>query len=252
MRTYLAITPKALSQLPAPPPLPLVHMAYAVGQGGCLTRCAAANLPHGGLMGLSDRCSGSIPRTDALCRAIAAECVRRGFQGVLADFESPAHTDRPFFLTQLAGQLASHGLILFSPLILPAEGATLLIGTGISGGSLRVLLEENINRYGAARLALDLERVQMDFPLPCPTGCGTPLRHEELLALQQKHHASIYYSRELAANYFTYPTERGTHFVLFDDAETLRRKVRLAESYDIRDAFIMYPEICDLLSSPET
>lgn len=73
MRTYLAITPKALSQLPAPPPLPLVHMAYAVGQGGCLTRCAAANLPHGGLMGLSDRCSGSIPRADALCRAIAAE-----------------------------------------------------------------------------------------------------------------------------------------------------------------------------------
>ena len=70
MRTYLAITPKALSQLPAPPPLPLVHMAYAVGQGGCLTRCAAANLPHGGLMGLSDRCSGSIPRADALCRAI--------------------------------------------------------------------------------------------------------------------------------------------------------------------------------------
>ena len=62
---------------------------------------------------------------------------------------------------------------------------------------------------------------------------------------------SIYYSRELAANYFTYPTERGTHFVLFDDAETLRRKVRLAESYGIREAFVMYPEICDLLSPPE-
>ena len=187
MRTYLAITPKALSQLSAPPPLPLVHMAYAVGQGGCLTRCAAANLPHGGLMGLSDRCSGSIPRADALCRAIAAECVRRGFQGVLADFESPAHTDRVSFLTQLARQLAAHGLILFSPLTLPAEGAALLIGTGISGGSLRVLLEESVNRYGAARLALDLERVMMDFPLPCPTGCGTPLTREELLSLRQKH-----------------------------------------------------------------
>ena len=232
LHTYLAITPKALSQLPAPPPLPLVHMAYAVGQGGCLTRCAAADLPHGGLMGLSDRCSGSIPRADALCRAIAAECVRRGFQGVLADFESPAH-----------------GLALFSPLILPAEGAALLIGTGISGGSLRVLLEENINRYGAAHLALDLERVMMDFPLPCPTGCGTPLTREELLSLRQKHHSSVYFSRELMANYFTYSAERGTHFVLFDDEETLRQKVSLAQRLGIPSAFVMYPEIADLLQA---
>lgn len=249
LHTYLAITPKALSQLPAPPPLPLVHMAYAVGQGGCLTRCAASNLPHGGLMGLSDRCSGSIPRADALCRAIAAECVRRGFQGVLADFESPAHTDRVSFLTQLAGQLAAHGLALFSPLILPAEGAALLIGTGISGGSLRVLLEENINRYGAAHLALDLERVMMDFPLPCPTGCGTPLTREELLSLRQKHHSSVYFSRELMANYFTYSAERGTHFVLFDDEETLRQKVSLAQRLGIPSAFVMYPEIADLLQA---
>ena len=96
---------------------------------------------------------------------------------MLADFESPAHTDRLSFLTQLTGQLSAHGLALFSPLTLPAEGAALLIGTGISGGSLRVLLEENINRYGAAHLALDLERVMMDFPLPCPTGCGLSLIH---------------------------------------------------------------------------
>lgn len=236
---------------PAPPPLPLVHVAYAIDAGGALTRAGADPPPQGGLMGLSDRCTGALPRADALCRAIVCECARRHFRGVLADFESGSPSDRLAFLTRLAGALSARGMRLCCPAALPADGATLLIGTGISGGSLRILLEENINRYGAARLALDLERVQMDFPLPCPTGCGTPLRHEELLALQQKHHASIYYSRELAANYFTYPTERGTHFVLFDDAETLRRKVRLAESYDIRDAFIMYPEICDLLSSPE-
>ena len=186
---------------------------------------------------------------DALCRAIAAECVRRGFQGVLADFESPAHTDRLSFLTQLTGQLSAHGLALFSPLTLPAEGAALLIGTGISGGSLRVLLEENINRYGAAHLALDLERVMMDFPLPCPTGCGTPLTREELLSLRQKHHSSVYFSRELMANYFTYSAERGTHFVLFDDEETLRQKVSLAQRLGIPSAFVMYPEIADLLQA---
>ena len=39
-------------------------------------------------MGLSDRCTGAIPRIDTLCRTIVAECVKRGFQGVLADFET--------------------------------------------------------------------------------------------------------------------------------------------------------------------
>ena len=198
-------------------------------------------------MGLSDRCTGALPRTDTLCRAIVCECARRHFRGVLADFESGSPSDRLAFLTRLAGALSARGMRLCCPAALPADGATLLIGTGISGGSLRILLEENINRYGAERLALDLERVMMDFPLPCPSGCGTPLTHEELLALRQKHSASAYFSRELMANYFTYLTENGTHFVLFDDTETLRQKVRLAQSLGIREAFIMYPEVADIL-----
>ena len=225
-------------------------MAYAIGAGGALTRASGAP-PQGGLMGLSDRCTGPLPRADALCRAIVCECIRRHFRGVLADFEAGSPSDRLGFLTRLAGELNARGMRLYCPAALPAGGAALLIGTAVSGGSLRSLLERAVNRRAPESLALDLERVQMDFPLPCPTGCGTPLRHEELLALQEKHHASIYYSRELAANYFTYPGERGTRFVLFDDAETLRRKLRLAESYGIREAFVMYPEICDLLSPME-
>lgn len=199
-------------------------------------------------MGLSDRCTGAIPRIDTLCRTIVAECVKRGFQGVLADFETnPYSSDRLSFLSRLSARLSARGMALYCPLSLPAEGAALLVGTGLSGGSLRALLEETACRYGAERLALDLERVMMDFPLPCPSGCGTPLTHAELLALRQKHSASAYFSRELMANYFTYPTENGTHFVLFDDTETLRQKVRLAQSLGIREAFIMYPEVADIL-----
>lgn len=77
---------------------------------------------------------------------------------------------------------------------------------------------------GAERLALDLERVMMDFPLPCPSGCGTPLTREELLALREKHPSSVYFSRELMAKYFTYSAGNGTHFVLFDDARDLAAK----------------------------
>ena len=61
-------------------------MAYAVGQGGCLTRCDATAFPRGGLMGLSDRCTGAIPRIDTLCRTIVAECVKRGFHEAMARY----------------------------------------------------------------------------------------------------------------------------------------------------------------------
>lgn len=222
-------------------------MAYAVGQGGCLTRCDATPFPRGGLMGLSDRCTGAIPRIDTLCRTIVAECVKRGFQGVLADFETNPYSDRLSFLSHLSARLSARGMALYCPLSLPAEGAALLVGTGLSGWSLRALLEETACRYGAERLALDLERVMMDFPLPCPSGCGTPLTREELLALREKHPSSVYFSRELMAKYFTYSAGNGTHFVLFDDAETLRQKVKLAQNLGIQTAFLMFPEISDLL-----
>ena len=245
--TCLAITPKALSQCASRPSLPLVHMAYAIGQGGCLMRCDETAVPRGGLMGLSDRCAGTIPRVDMLCHAVAAECVKHGYHGVLADLEPHPHSDRLPFLSSLSACLNAKGMTLYCPRLFPAEGAVLLVGTGLSGGSLRALLEESVCRYGAQRLALDLERVMMDFSLPCPTGCGTPLTHEELFALREKHPASVYFSRELMAKYFTYSTESGTHFVLFDDAETLKQKVRLAQSLNIQTAFLMYPEIIDLI-----
>ena len=212
-------------------------MAYAVDQGGCLTRCDATAFPRGGLMGLSDRCTGAIPRIDTLCRTIVAECVKRGFQGVLADFETNPYSDQLSFLSRLSARLSARGMALYCPLSLPAEGAALLVGTGLSGGSLRALLEETACRT----------RAMMDFPLPCPSGCGTPLTREELLALREKHPSSVYFSRELMAKYFTYSAGSGTHFVLFDDAETLRQKVKLAQNLGIQTAFLMFPEISDLL-----
>ena len=130
-------------------------MAYAVGQGGCLTRCDATAFPRGGLMGLSDRCTGAIPRIDTLCRTIVAECVKRSFQGVLADFETNPYSDRLSFLSRLSARLSTRGMALYCPLSLPAEGAALLVGTGLSGGSLRALLEET-----ACRTRAILEQMQ--------------------------------------------------------------------------------------------
>lgn len=245
LRVHLVIAPSALARLPSAPQVPLVHMAYALDASGALAR-VARSAPRGGLMGLCDQGAPSLPRADALLRAIVAECRKNAFAGVLADFDAPRSAARLPFLDRLSHALRAQGMTLYCPLALPADGATLLVGTAVSGGSLRALLESAVNRFGAPRLALDLERVRMDFPLPCPSGRGAPLTQLALDALRSRCPASVYYSRELGANYFTYPAPSGTRLVLFDDADTLRRKCALAQSLGIGEAFVMYPEVSDL------
>lgn len=222
-------------------------MAYALDSHGALARTLSPPPPRGGLMGLRDHGAPALPRQEALLRAIVSECRRNGYRGVLADFDTPRAQTRLPFLQRLSRALIAQGMTLYCPLALQADGARLLVGTAVSGGSLEVLLETAVRRYGASRLALDLERVRMDFPLPCPSGRGTPLTQSELLSLRQQRGVCVYYSRELAANYFTCPSPGGTRFVLFDDAETLKRKCTLARALGIEEAFVMYPEVADLL-----
>lgn len=251
LSVYLAITPAALAALPAAPSFSLAVFSHALDAGGALTRCRAEMPQQGILMGLSDRGAKTLPRSDALCRAIVSECRAHGCRGVLADLDGSSCASILPFLEKLSRTLSVHAMKLYCPLALPAQGATLLVGTAVSGGSLRRMLEENVCRFGASRLALDLERVCMDFPLPCPSGCGTPLTQSAFHALRQAHPSSLYYSRSLMANYFTYTHEGCTHFVLFDDAQTLRQKYALARSLGIEDAFLMYPEVADILPELE-
>ena len=41
--------------------------------------------------------------------------------------------------------------------------------------------------------------------------------------------------------------QSGAHFVLFDDAGSIRKKLRLAEALGIERALFFYPEVSDLL-----
>ena len=70
---------------------------------------------------------------------------------------------------------------------------------------------------------------------------------EELSALREKCGAAVFFSEELCANYFSYTAQGRAHFVLFDTAETLRCKLRLGRERGIETAFLMYPEVSDLL-----
>ncbi len=116
----------------------------------------------------------------------------------------------------------------------------ILVSTAVSGGSLRSLLGEALRRYGAARLAVGVELVRMDFPLPCRSGTGTSLSGDELSRLRAGcGGASVFFSTPLCAKYFTYRAGESYHFVLFDDEETLRRKAALARELGISNVFLL-------------
>ena len=221
--------------------LPIANAAYRIQKGALCALPMAAGLRCGAL--LLNSSDGSCSQT--VVQSILQECARRRYGTVIVPFPAPALT------ASLARHLYRAGISLWvhETCAHAAPGGMVLVCTAMSGGDIQRRLRECCRAFGADRIVLDLQRLRMDFPLPCPTGCGTPLTREELLSLRQKHHSSVYFSRELMANYFTYSAERGTHFVLFDDEETLRQKVSLAQRLGIPSAFVMYPEIADLLQA---
>ena len=246
MQLYLAVTPDKLREA-ARYTDRLAHVAYRIGRDGRLSRRDLLARTRGGLMVLGDQDCGTVRDPAALCRDVWQECGNRGYGGVFADFEQPGAADRTAFLNALSRILARNGRGLFVP---EAYGesvaqATVLVCTALSGGNLRQRLEECRQRFG--RVALDLQRLRMSFPLPCPTGEGEPLSREKFEEMLEQKLQSVFYSSDLCAKYFTFTDTGESRFVLFDDADTLRRKLRIGQDLGISAGFLMYPEVEDVL-----
>ena len=97
-------------------------------------------------------------------------------------------------------------------------------------------------------LFVAVERVAEDFFLPSPTGQGMPLTREELRQRLEERAPSVFFSSELCAHYFTYMSrQNGAHFVLFDDAGSIRKKLQVARNLGISSAVLAYPQVDDLL-----
>lgn len=248
MQLFLAVTPDKLREA-ARYTDRLAHVAYRVGRDGHLTRQNLLAHTRGGLMFLSDWECGPIRDAGTLCREVWRECGNRGFGGAVADFEQPPTPDRTAFLEALSTVLARNNRRLYVPESYGqrVRQAAVMVCTALSGGNLRQRLEECARTYGRQRLALDLQRLRMCFPLPCPSGEGTPMEASELSELLERRRPSVFYSGDLCARYFT-TTENGeSRFVLFDDAGTLRRKIQLGRELGAAAGFLMYPETEDLL-----
>lgn len=240
MQLYLAAAPCCLGDA-ARWGLPLLHAAYGVEE----SRLTSLTLPahvQGGLLLLTGPETPVVPQPDALARDILRECLRRRYTGVVIEPQLPAAA-----LSALAELCRRYGRALYvaEPCGHMVPDARVVVSTALSGGTLRQRLGDACRRFGARRLALDLACVRMDFSLPAPYGTGTALTPQQLAELRGRR--TVFFSPELCAHYFTYEQSGMTHFVLFDDADTLHRKIALGAELDIPAGFLALPEAMEAL-----
>lgn len=250
MQIYLAVTPEA-SQEALGHCRNLAHVAYRIGPGSALLRQSLLLQNKGGLLSVSDREAPFIDSPEDLRDAVLRECGRRGYSGVLLDFEEAPRRDRTAFVSALAPALSASRRTLFLPeaYAAAAPGAVVLLCTAVSGGSFSQYLQEAAAQSGGAgRLALDVQRLRMDFRLPARSGEGEPLTGEALGKLMERERPAVFFSQDLCARYFTYSRDGEAHFVLFDDADTLNQKLRLGAEMGFHAAFLMWPEVRDIAS----
>lgn len=248
MQLHLAFPPKdvyAAASIRAD----AVYMIYRAGRDGHLYRAETGTAITGGIMAIDD---GGAPFSGSpvlLAGEVVREAVSHGFSGVMLNISENLSTDACELAALLDSECSSRGLSLYvpEPLAEHAQSAVILIETSISEGTLSRKLSETVSRFGAQRTALDIERVCMDFTLPNRSGAGKRLSISEMRTLIARTGAKVFFSRELCAWYFNYNAFGKAHFVLFDDAESIRRKSRIASNLGISKVFLCYPEVSDII-----
>ena len=226
------------------------YIAHAACMLTPLGRLETRELPptlRGGLLAVEDA-GGAGVDAEETAQAITRLCMQRSFRGAVLTAAAP----RERLCLPLAGALeraletSGRRLLVSEVYAADVEHAVVVVGTALSGGDLRGRLEACTGRWGAERLAVCVERTRMDFPLPCPTGEGRPLTQAQLHALARGR--SIFFSEPLCARYFTCSADGAPHFVLFDDADTIRRKLAVAAELGIGTALLDYAQTADVLA----
>ena len=240
-KLILAASPAQEAECAAQPDSELAHMAYAVSPELRLMRLSGNPPGRGGLLyfALEQPPSGA---AEPFLNQLRRECAAQRYRGVIADLPPRGYGQ---FAQALDRALAAQRLAVYlpEPYAQTAPRARILVSTAISGGTLKDRLESAVRRYGADRTVAALERRAEDFPIPARTGCGTPLTPEALNSLRRSIRASVYYSPELCARYFTYLQGQHPHFVLFDDSETMRAKRKAAQEAGIAECLAAWTEL---------
>lgn len=226
-----------------------VHMAYRVGPGPRLLGIRLPRDLRGGLMMLD--CQGFDGSGDPVgcCRQILGECRRRGYRGVVCDFEGLPTGCLGKMAEILDRNCAAQGWALYVPEAYAphVQSARMLIPSALSSGTLERRLRGAVERYGAQRTALAVEWVREDFLLPA-SGRGAPMDRDGLAQQQARLEPAVFFDRGLCAHYYTYMAQGGkAHFVLFDTPRSIRAKLDLARRLELSAALLPGPEVRDCL-----
>lgn len=225
-----------------PPGLAPAHMAYRIGNGPRLLGTRGFSPPKGGLMMVDCRDFDSQGDPAPCCRQILGECRRRGFTGVVCDFEGPPVGCLPRLVELLAGQITLYVPEAFAPF---SRSVRVLIPSALTSGTLERRLRTAMDHY-ADRVALAVEWMREDLPLPS-TGRGEPVTQEALEEQIRRLEPAIFFDRGLCAHYYTYMTRGQAHFVLFDTPRSIREKLTAAERLGVAAALLPGPEVADSL-----
>ena len=229
----------------------ILHLAYRIDQQGRLIRTRMPFLQKGAIMAICH--SGPLPAVDhnAFLIQLLREYTARGYTGVTLDFEGSPDARCCGLAGFLDQVLRARGIPLWVPVACAAAvtpPTRLMISSAISGGNYREMLAEYCGRYGRERLVLQAERNCEDFRLPAADGSGQRLSMAQLDQLFMDRLPTPFFSSDLCTYYFTYrDREQGSHFILFDNANSLRRKLEIAGQLGIPDAVLVYPEVSDII-----
>lgn len=229
--------------------LSVAHMIYRIGRGYHLYRSNNADFVKGGIMVVdTDGYIGGGPVSE-LVLEIIGECQKNDFSGIVLDTGGASTMTLVSLVGRLSSNALKYGLKLFVPENLSSAGGNtvVLLPSALSGGTLSGHIGDALAKYGAGRVALEIERIRMDFSLPAVTGAGRELTGEELQALIDRHRPQTFLSKDLCANYFTYHDKRGIRFVLYDNSASIRRKLSVASKMGIENSFLFYPHVADII-----
>ena len=249
LSVIVAVSPSDAEQIKKHPVI-CAHMAYRIGDGLILLRAGIRTSTRGGLMTLSDRgLSDTRGDSSLLCQEILGECLRRGYDGVVADFGNAGRPALHELARLLSGQLEKNHMRLYAgdAFAQDAPECMLLLPCQVTGGRLREYLDTLMQKYDPARVCLDMSRLCHDFSLFDPRSGYVPVRREKLQEYAKQCHPIRFFSPELFANYFTCRDDSGgVHFILYDDGYSLSKKIALARTLGFSSVLLLYTEISDI------
>lgn len=221
------------------------HMAYRIGSGPRLLGIQLPASLRGGLMMVDCRDFDGQGDPTGCCRQILGECRRRGFHGVVCDFEGPPTGCLPRMVDILSHNCASQGWKLYVPEAYAPHASTarILIPSCLTSGTLERRLRAALGHYPPERLALAVEWVREDFLLPA-VGRGAPLTQATLEEQLHRLEPAVFFDRGLCAHYYTYMAAGGqAHFVLYDTSQSIHEKVKLAREMHLGAVLLPGPEV---------